>query len=137
MNIEEIQTTLAQLVVQMTEKGVLTPSTELDIKDSGRFSVYLTAKYNSEAFGQDGNSKFLHGDTAPEAFANAYAYIQALPSPEEAQTREFLKRVANAIDFATDHSIADEYVTPLRSVTCAMTENLLPAPEIAMQSKNI
>ena len=124
MNITEIQTELAALVVQMTEKGVVTPSAEFDIKDSGRLSVYLTAKYCSGAL--DGEStKFLFGDTAPDVLKKAEEFIAALQSPEETQTREYLKRVANAIDYAAEKGIADEYVTPLRGVTCAMTENLL------------
>jgi hypothetical protein len=125
MNITEIQTELAALVVQMTEKGVVTPSAELDIKDSGLFSVYITSKYNSGGFGSDGNSKFLHADTPLAAFEKARDYITSLPTTEEAQTREYLKRVASAIDYAAENTIADEYVTPLRGVTCAMTENLL------------
>jgi len=125
MNIKEIQTELAALVVQMTEKGVITPSAEFDIKDNGRLSVYLTSKYGSGSFGKHGTSKFLHGDTAPETLEKARDYIAALPSPEETQTREYLNRVASAIDYAAENGIADEYVTPLRGVTCAMTENLL------------
>lgn len=125
MNITEIQTELAALVVQMTEKGVVTPSAELDIKDSGRFSVYLMAKYGSGCFAENDDCKLLHGDTAQEIFSNARDYIAALPSPEETQTREYLNMVASAIDYAAENGIADEYVTPLRGVTCAMTENLL------------
>jgi hypothetical protein len=125
MNVTEIQTELAALVVQMTEKGVLTPTAELDIKDSGLFSVYITSKYGSGSFGEDANSKFLQAGTPLDAFGKARDYITSLPSPEEAQTREYLKRVASAIDYAAENNIADEYVTPLRGVTCAMTENLL------------
>ena len=125
MNITEIQTELAALVVQMTEKGVVTPSTEFIMNDGDRFSVYLTAKYGSGGFGDDGTSKFLHGVDPLDAFAKASAFIAALPSQKETQTREYLKRVADAIDYAAEKGIADEYVTPLRGVTCAMTENLL------------
>jgi len=125
MNITEIQTELAALVVQMTEKGVVTPSAEFDIRCNGRFSVYLTSNYKAPAFGPDGNSKFIHGDTAPETLEKTRDYIAALPSSEETQTREYLTMVASAIDYAAENGIADEYVTPLRGVTCAMTENLL------------
>ena len=64
-------------------------------------------------------------DTPEEAFASVFKAIAALSSPEEAVTREYLGKVAAAIDFATENSIADEYVTPLRGVTCPMTDNLL------------
>jgi len=125
MNITEIQTALAALVVQMTEKGVVTPSADFSISDGGNFTVYLRAKYGSGTLGIVGDGKFLRGIDPSDAFAEARRFIAALPSQKETQTREYLKRVANAIDYAAEKGIADEYVTPLRGVTCAMTENLL------------
>jgi len=64
-------------------------------------------------------------DTPEEAFASVMKAIAALPSPEEAVTREYLTRVASAVDYATEHSIDEEYVAPLRGVSMAMTDNLL------------
>lgn len=125
MTIEEIQTALGELVAAMVEKGVPEPDVDCTIKPNGEKSyVYLTGKYKWAGFkGED--SKFCRATNISECFEIAREYIAALPSPEEAVTREYLTRVASAIDYATENSIADEYVTPLRGVTCAMTENLL------------
>lgn len=93
----------------------------LTLRDIGKWQVgsaYLDAGMNRRFDGE-------RCDTPEEAFASVFKAIAALPSPEEAVTREYLGKVADAIDFATENSIADEYVTPLRGVTCAMTENLL------------
>lgn len=124
MTIEEIQAELAKLVAGMTDKGVVLPSAMATINDAGDFSIYASCKYDHKTF--DGEYyKFFHREPAAAAFASAREYIASLPSPEEATTRGYLARVASAIDYATENSIADEYVTPLRGVTCAMTENLL------------
>ena len=124
MTIEEIQTALAELVAAMVEKGVLKPNASARIQAHSKHSIHLQCDYERKAFeGKD--YFFLYGETPAEAIDAARAYIAALPSPEEAVTREYLTRVASAIDYATEHSIADEYVTPLRGVTCAMTENML------------
>ena len=124
MKIEEIQTALGELVAAMVEKGAIRPSAEFKIKSGANFYVYLWCAHETRQF--DGEyMKVFSDDTPAEAIDNACAYIAALPSPEEAVTREYLTRVASAIDYATENSIADEYVTPLRGVTCAMTENLL------------
>lgn len=124
MKIEEIQTALGELVAAMVEKGVIRPSAEFKIKSGANFYVYLWCAHETRQF-DGGYLKTFSGGTPAECIDKARAYIAALPSPEEAVTREYLTRVASAIDYATENSIADEYVTPLRGVTCAMTENLL------------
>lgn len=125
MTVEEIQTALAELVAAMVEKGIPEPKGDCTIKPHGENTyVYLTAKYKWTGFDGE-NSRFFYGDTVADCMDKARVYIAALPSPEEAVTREYLTRVASAIDYATENSIADEYVMPLRGVTCAMTENLL------------
>jgi hypothetical protein len=124
MTIEEIQTALAELVAAMVEKRVLTPRAQIHIPDSGKFAIHCDCSYAYKPF--DGKNYFVeHGDTVAECIDKAGDYIAALPSPEEAVTREYLSRVASAIDYARENSIADEYVQPLRGVTCAMTDNLL------------
>lgn len=124
MNIEEIQTALNELVAAMTEKSVITPRAQIHIPDSGNFAIHCDCSYEQKPF--DGRGYFVeHSDTVAGCIDKARAYIAAMPSPEEAVTREYLNRVASAIDYAHENSIADEYVQPLRGVTCAMTDNLL------------
>ena len=124
MTIEEIQAALGELVAAMVENRVITPRAQIHLPDSGKFAIHCDCSYAQEPF--DRKNYFVeHGDTIAECIDKARAYIAALPSPEESVTREYLGKVAAAIDFATEHSIADEYVTPLRGVTCAMTDNLL------------
>ena len=125
MTIEEIQTALAELVAAMVEKGVPKPQAELTIRPTGqKHYVYLRGSIDWRGFGGD-YSDFSHGNTVAEAFDEARKAIADLPSPEEAVTREYLGKVAEAIDYGTKHSIDDKYVTPPRSVTKAMTDNLL------------
>jgi len=126
MTIEEIQTELRALEAMMLEKGVVTPTAEFTIRGPNRYVAHLRADYNTKQF--DGEYyKIIYGDTPAEALTKARDYIAATPSPEETVTREYLTKVSAAIDYATEHSIDDEYVAPLRGVTCAMTDNLLTA----------
>ena len=124
MTIEEIQTALAELVAAMVEKGIVKPNASARIMTGSRHSIHLQCSHERKAF--DGKDYFfLYGETLPQCLDDASAYIAALPSPEEAVTHEYLGKVADAIDFGTKHSIDDKYVTPLRGVTKAMTDNLL------------
>lgn len=123
--VTEIQAKLAELVAAMVEKGVVTPEADLTIKGGGMSSyVNLWSSIENRAF--DGEYLVHAGDGTPaEALAAAAEYIAALPSPEETVTRAYLRKVADAVDYAKENGVDDEYVTPLRGVTCAMTSNLI------------
>ena len=123
MNITELQAEMAELEAAMSEKGIATPEATVSIK-SDRFTIHMRGAYETTPFnGKD--YKIIFGASLADCIAEAFAYIAALPSPEEAVTREYLSRIAKAVDYATEHSLPDEYVTPLRNVSCAMTDNLL------------
>jgi len=126
MTIEEIQTELRALEAMMLEKGVVTPTAEFTIRVPDRYFAHLRADYDTRPFDGD-YFQVIYGDTPAEALIEARDYIASLPSLEEAVTREYLTKVSAAIDYATEHSIDDDYVAPLRGVTCAMTDNLLTA----------
>jgi len=119
--IKDIRAEIDALVAEMLDKGVIKPEAEVDIYQDS-FSVWIKSLYDQEPFEGDSMKLFY-------TFEAAHEYIAKLPSPEDMVTKEYLTRVASAVDYATENSIADEYVTPLRNVTCAMTENREPRTE--------
>ena len=123
MNITELKSEMIALESAMVEKGIVTPSAKATIGIVSDY-VVIRADYRTKPFdGED--SQMFSAMSLADCIAGARRYIDALPSPYESVTREYLKRVASAVDYATENSIADEYVTPLRGVSCAMTNNLL------------
>lgn len=123
--VTEIQSALAGLVAAMVEKGVVTPSAQIQLRDAGKCNVHADCGYEGGA-PFSGERYFIEfGDTPAEAIEKARDYIATLPSAEDAGVHEYMRAVANAIDTGKRHGIADEYVAPLRSVNMAMTDNLL------------
>ncbi|MDD9726105.1 hypothetical protein PVV74_11620 [Roseovarius sp. SK2] len=121
--ITEIQDALADLVKAMSDKGVVAPKADLKVT-TGRFVACIESDIKARSLSGDWLKSF-YCDAPEEGLSKARDFIASLPSPEEAVTNEYLKRVASAVDYATENSIDDEYVAPLRGVTCAMTDNLL------------
>ena len=121
MTYEEITNALVEIHANLVEKLSAQPSITptISMHANGVCYIHISPPKKYDAL------HTARGSSFEECLADARAYIAALPSPEEAVTREYLGKVAAAIDYATENSIADEYVTPLRGVTCAMTENLL------------
>jgi hypothetical protein len=123
MKITELQAEMAELEAAMSDKGIVTPEATASVKTSG-FNVHMRGAYDTTPF--NGNDyKVVFDASLADCIAKAFGYIAALPSPEDQVTREYLSRIAKAVDYATEHSLPDEYVTPLRNVSCAMTDNLL------------
>lgn len=123
MTIEEMKAELDRANAALVERIGRQPYLRLDLTlhDSGKWQVggaYLDDAMRNRCAGD-------LCDTPKQAFSSIFSAINALPSPEEAVTHEYLGKVADAIDFGTKHSIDDKYVTPLRGVTKAMTDNLL------------
>lgn len=123
--VKEIQTALTEMEAAMVEKGIKTPAAEMQIRANQKCNIHGGCGYSGGA-PFDGDNYFIEfGDTPADAIAKAFAYIAAMPSPDEAGVQEYMRDVAKAIDTGKRHNIADEYVAPLRVVKAAMTDNLL------------
>lgn len=72
--------------------------------------------------------RYIRTESIESALTQAEEFINDLPTQEELNEKEYLKRVSDAIDYAHEHSIEDRYVAPLRDVNKAISDNLLAAP---------
>ena len=118
--VKDIEAALDNLARLMSEKGISIPFPQIEFKQS-RITVWLMAAEDIEG---KGAHQFSDRDIT-QAYSRAVDFIASLSSAEERTTREYLRKVASAVDYAAAEGIDDEYVAPLRGVTCAMTENLL------------
>lgn len=73
--------------------------------------------------------KYIRTESIESCLSEAEEFINNLPSQEELNAKEYLKRVSEAIDYAHEHNIEDRYVAPLRDVNKAISYNLLAAPD--------
>ena len=124
MTTEQIQAALAELVIAMMGKGVVTPSAEYTIKSGRESIIWLWSDRDAPAF----DGKYMHnigGETPAEFLANARAYIDAMPSPEQAAITRHMGLLAAVVEHGREHNLPDEYVVPAQVALNAMTDNLL------------
>ena len=132
MTLEEIKAALDQLVVAMLAKGVVMPHADFQVASNNPlpYSAILWCSLETKCLG----GEYIRGSyklaTAEAALDDARAYIDALPDPDAKVMRTYLGKLADAVDYATEHSIADEFVDPVRLTRKAMSDNLLPPPVI-------
>ena len=123
MTTEQIQAALDELVTAMMGKGVVTPRATLTI-ETLRCYCSLWSAMDQRAFKGDYLLSFHTHDPA-QAITNARAYIDAMPSPEQAIITKHMGLLAAVVDHGREHSLPDEYVVPAQVALQAMTDNLL------------
>jgi hypothetical protein len=123
--VTEITAALAKLEALMSEKGVKAPRADLTIRSQQQKSYLWTeAQMGTKPF-DDERCKGFYGMEPSEAFAAAWAYINAMPDPATAERQKWHKDLADVIDRGHAMALPDEVMQPLRQGSQAMTENLL------------
>jgi hypothetical protein len=119
--IEDIHAALDGIAAAMTDKGILDPRPDVELKQGGRITGWIHARgpiggYVSGSF---------YGDNATTILADMLAHVVALKSKEEEAVATWQKDVAKVIDDGHDLNLPDNVMAPLRASSQAMTENLL------------
>ena len=123
MTIEEIQAELNKMPAALSDAGWVMPNAQLAIPANGQIIVYLD--------GSGGNYTFQRGDTPAECIAKAWAFIRALPDPEQAILTTYSRKLADAIDYGHENNVPAKLVDPVRRAQKAVSDALLPAPSAA------
>ncbi len=127
MTIEELQAELLKLRKALGDAGIKTPHAEMWVRGDEKFIVHLTG----QSFPLGNSYEFIHVDTVEEGFARAWAFIKALPDPEQAILTTYSRKLADAIDYGHENNVPAKLVDPVRRAQKAVSDALLPAPSAA------
>jgi hypothetical protein len=125
MTYDEIKTALAEIVPMMAEKGLRLPEAMAHINGQGQSWIIACHAKTPSSFYADERKYFTIETTIPAAIAEARAWVEALPTPETKAQTDYMRMLADAVDFGHENNIPAEYVDPVRVTQKAMTENLL------------
>ncbi|WP_376742478.1 hypothetical protein [Ensifer canadensis] len=123
----EIQKRVNALSKAMLAKGLRQPSAAFRIECNKQCEIYLRWKdvtkvediYSNDEF------KFIGGDTPEDAFTKASAYVDELPTADEARMRQFMGALANVIDLGKKNGVEVEFLNPLQATMKKLSENIL------------
>lgn len=127
MTFDEIKAALQSLVRDMMDKGIKMPQAELDIKNDSAGHIVLWCAYDARQFG----GKYLlhiNGPTPEDQFANARAFIAALPDPATEGERKFTAKLAEAVDIATEYALPEAAIAPVRTAIREVNAALIAGP---------
>lgn len=123
MTYEEIKAAMADLVTAMLDKGVKQPRAWLQVEaDESR--VVLWSDVGAKSLGAD-YCAHIKGDTPQKQIANAREYIAALPDPAKEGERLFTRKLAEAVDIATEYALPDAVVAPVKTAIREVNAALL------------
>ena len=120
--IEDIHAALDGIAAAMTDKGILDPRPDVQLRQEGRVTGWL---HSADTIGDKDYVSF-YGNSATIVLEDMLAHIVALKSKEEEEAvMAWQKDVAKVIDNGHDLNLPDNVMAPLRASSQAMTENLL------------
>jgi hypothetical protein len=128
MTYDEIKAEVDALTSEMAAKAVEIPNAELSVKANQRGFVTIWSSSSAPAFDGD-YLKMFYADAPQEMIAAARAYIAALPDPATIGERKFIRALADAIDIATEYSLPDKVVAPVRASIAEVNAVLLEGPK--------
>jgi hypothetical protein len=125
--ISQLKAAIADIEDQLVSREMLSVYVDIELRTSDYRigTLYLRYKTRDDAESQ---SKYFYAETwsdLGQAFADARAFVAALPSKEEIEHAEFMKMVGRAIDRGRDMGIDVQFLNPLTAMMEALATNAL------------
>jgi hypothetical protein len=118
----EIKKQLDDLVTEALAKNLIMPSFRLDIGSGSDF--YAVAKFKLVA-NVDLIIEGFFDSSAENVLQQLKAYLAEIPSLEDRQKTEYLKRLAAAVEFGKAIGLSDDFINPLKFQMQKLSENVL------------
>lgn len=129
MNEQEINKRLSALIVQMSVKGLTTPSAQVWINSDSDPVVYMNWKNPAagewDSYSARNPSASARAVNVTQALSKAEDIIRAMPDREQRQFDEFMKVVAQAVDLGRKNGIDVDFVNPLEKLMKDLSENAI------------
>jgi hypothetical protein len=123
----EIQRRVNDLSQAMQSKGLRQPEATARFESNAQFSIMLRWKDVTKARASycDAEYHWIREDEPAVAFEKAVAFIDQLPSADEARMKQFMGALANVIDLGKDNGIEVEFLNPLQATMKKLSDNIL------------
>ena len=128
---DDIYAAINPLPAMLSAKGKVAPSVDLKIEANAGFCINLNWRKYGAASDWDKDYKSFLDDSFDKALGHALAFINGLPSAEDARLHAFMNKLGKLIDVGKMEGIAVDYLNPLLDTMKRLSENVItyqPAP---------
>jgi predicted RNase H-like HicB family nuclease len=123
LTVVDIQKRVDAFPAKMNAKGIAKPSVNFRVNANESLSV--DAHWYAGAHYTDFKSSHFKGDTPEDAISAFEAWIESLPSIEEARRAEFMSALASVIELGKGSGIEVDFVNPLVETMKRLSENAI------------
>ena len=130
MTPSDIIETLNTIEKAMTDKGYYGPSAAVKINWCG-YELTLNIEYRTEA-GEYAKNQFFHEnaeDGIGSLLARGFAFVDGLPSIQEAKRNDFIASIGRLIDQGRAIGIEVEFMNPLTEMMGKLSTNIIEHKE--------
>ena|SRR5579859_5887931 len=128
MDYAVIQEQIDRLCDAMLAKGLRQPNAQFDLRAHQDCRIYITwkpLKRSDVGLYESDRYEFFNDGSPGELITKAFAFVEALPSPEETKFREFMGALGGVIDLGKENGIEVEFLNPLVATMKRLSENAL------------
>jgi hypothetical protein len=123
--IEAIYAGINPLPAMLSAKGKVKPEVSFFMEANAGLSINMNWKKPYSRNDWESEYKHFSGKDFAEALAGAVAFINELPSAEQAKLHNFMGKLGHIIDAAKDDGIEVDYLNPLLDTMKRLSENVI------------
>lgn len=125
IDIEEIHEAINPLPAMLSAKGKKQPTVSFVLEANASHAISMSwVKFDANN-NWDREYETFVGGTFEAVLARAAAFIDELPSAEQAKLFSFMEKLGNVIDAGRDNGIAVDFLNPLTETMKRLSENVI------------
>jgi hypothetical protein len=122
--IQDIYAAINPMPAMLSAKGCISPSVEFQVEANAGISIaFFLPKTAANLW--DRSVEIFSGDIFDDACKKAVAFINSMPSAEQAKLNRFMGALANVIDSGRADGIDTEFLNPLVATMKRLSDNAL------------
>lgn len=125
MTIDEIYAAINPLPAMLSKKGKVNPRVDFKIEANAGIAISMSWKKPYAYNDWENDYECFLGDDFTAALGKAVAFINELPSAEQAKLHHFMGKLGKLIDAGKDDGIEVAYLNPLIESMKKLSENVI------------
>jgi hypothetical protein len=123
--IDEIYAAINPMPAMLTAKGKVKPEVSVNIEANARVSITMNWVKPYSPNEWDREYKYFSEEDFARSLADAIAFINGLPSAEQAKLHNFMGKLGKLIDDGKSDGIEVDYLNPLLDTMKRLSENVI------------
>lgn len=123
--IEEIYTAINPLPAALTAKGKVSPNVSFVVEANANVAISMNWVKPHKQAEWDRNYETFLGESFEQALQKAVAFVNELPTAEQAKLHHFMGQLGKLIDDGKSDGIVVDYLNPLLDSMKRLSENVI------------